>query len=63
MTGRKPIGLTVPYREVGYKEPKGWKGLADSEIIQILRDYNMEPSQHRMDAAREIIRTLMERNT
>ena len=21
MTGRKPIGLTVPYREVGYKEP------------------------------------------
>ena len=21
MTGRRPIGLTVPYREVGYKEP------------------------------------------
>lgn len=21
MTARRPIGLTVPYREVGYKEP------------------------------------------
>lgn len=21
MTGRRPIGLTVPYREVGYREP------------------------------------------
>ena len=21
MTGRRPIGLTVPYREKGYKEP------------------------------------------
>ena len=22
MNGRKPIGLTIPYREVGYKEKK-----------------------------------------
>ena len=60
---RKPIGITVPYREVGYKEPKQWRGLSDSEIIEILRDHNMEPSPHRMAAAKEIIKTLMERNT
>lgn len=60
---RKPIGLTVPHREVGYKEPNGWRGIADSEIIEILRDYNMEPSPNRMNYTKEIIRTLMERNT
>jgi hypothetical protein len=53
----------VPHREVGYKEPKGWRGIADSEIIEILRDYNMEPSPNRMNYTKEIIRTLMERNT
>lgn len=25
MMDRKPIGLTVPYREVGYKEKKEWE--------------------------------------
>ena len=36
MTGRKPIGLTVPYREVGYKEKKEkWVGLTDEEIKQM----------------------------
>jgi hypothetical protein len=60
---RKPIGITVPHREVGYKEPKGWRGIADSEIIEILRDYNMEQSPNRMNYTKEIIRTLMERNT
>jgi hypothetical protein len=24
MTERRPIGLTVPYREVGYKEKQDW---------------------------------------
>ena len=28
---RKPIGLTVPYREVGYKEKSGWVDLTDEE--------------------------------
>lgn len=28
---RKPIGLTVPYREVGYKEKSGWVGLTLDE--------------------------------
>ena len=31
---RKPIGLTVPYREVGYKEKSGWVGLTDAEILK-----------------------------
>ena len=60
---RKPIGITVPHREVGYKEPKNWKGIPDGEIVQLLRDYNMEPSPNRMNYTKEIIRTLMERNT
>jgi len=25
MNERKPIGLTVPYREVGYKEKREWE--------------------------------------
>ena len=28
---RKPIGLTVPYREVGYKEKNEWVGLTLDE--------------------------------
>lgn len=27
MTERRPIGLTVPYREVGYKEKQDWAKL------------------------------------
>jgi len=27
MTERRPIGLTVPYREVGYKEKHSWAKL------------------------------------
>jgi len=40
MTERKPIGLTVPYREVGYKEKKEWEikrpwvDLTDEEIAK-----------------------------
>lgn len=32
MTERKPIGLTVPYREVGYQEKKKWISLTEEEI-------------------------------
>jgi hypothetical protein len=41
MNERRPIGLTVPYREVGYKEKKEWEirpkwiGLTDAEIEQM----------------------------
>ena len=44
-------------------ENKNWRGIPDSEIIEILRDYNMVPSPNRMEYTKEIIRTLMERNT
>lgn len=62
MTERKPIGLTVPYREVGYKEKKKLVELTDQEIAEILKDYNMAPNPHRMDAAREIIKSFLEKN-
>jgi hypothetical protein len=42
---------------------KNWRGIPDSEIVEILRDYNMVPSPNRMEYTKEIIRTLMERNT
>ena len=32
---RKPIGLTVPYREVGYKEKSGWVGLMAKDWNEI----------------------------
>jgi len=44
-------------------ENKNWRGIPDSEIVEILRDYNMVPSPNRMEYTKEIIRTLMERNT
>jgi len=59
---RKPIGITVPYREVGYKEKLKLLDLTDQEITEILRDYNMAPNPHRMGAAREIIRSFLEKN-
>lgn len=34
---RKPIGLTVPYREVGYKEKSGWVDLTEQELSNITR--------------------------
>jgi hypothetical protein len=37
MTGRRPIGLTVPYREVGYKEKGKWVGLTTVEIAEIIK--------------------------
>mgnify|MGYP003343750456 CR=1 FL=1 len=37
MNERKPIGLTVPYREKGYKEKKGWVGLTVGEIAEIAK--------------------------
>lgn len=44
-------------------ENKNWRGLSETEIVEILRDYNMVPSPNRMEYTKEIIRTLMERNT
>jgi hypothetical protein len=38
---RKPIGLTVPHREVGYKEKqekRAWVGLTMDEIDEIIFD-------------------------
>lgn len=42
MNGRRPIGLTVPYREVGYKEKKEreikphWQNLTDREMMDAI---------------------------
>lgn len=35
---RKPIGLTVPYREVGYKEKSTWVGLNQQDVLELLAD-------------------------
>ena len=34
---RRPIGLTVPYREVGYTEKSGWVGLTTAEIAEFVK--------------------------
>ena len=57
---RKPIGLTVPYREVGYKEPTGWKGLTVQEIAQFVK--TLERGNF-LAAIKSIEAKLKERNT
>lgn len=65
MTDRKPIGLTVPYREVGYKEKKEWEikrpwvGLSDDEILETYRGPN---GSDYVDYARGIEAKLKEKN-
>ena len=60
MTERKPIGLTVPYREVGYKEKKEWEikrpwvDLTDKE----LSEFDVDPVE-----AKKMIAKLKEKNT
>jgi len=61
MTERKPIGLTVPYREVGYKEKKEkreWVDLTDDEEMNIALKQNM--SRHGVVC--EAIRQFKEKN-
>ena len=57
---RKPIGLTVPYREVGYKEKSGWVGLTDEEISSVA--YNNNPLDGVRTFARAIEKLLKEKN-
>lgn len=59
MNGRRPIGLTVPYREVGYKEKKEWEikrpwvDLTDKE----LSEFDVDPVE-----AKKMIAKLKEKN-
>lgn len=51
---RKPIGLTVPYREVGYKEKSGWVALTKEEREQIQEEcYGKVPHHVALIAAVE----------
>lgn len=45
MTGRRPIGLTVPYREVGYKEPPTMQEL-EKKIKQLEERIKKLEQQH-----------------
>ena len=64
MTGRRPIGLTVPYREVGYKEKKEWEikrpwvDLTDREMMDAI---NIEDTP--MEMGRKIEAKLRSKNT
>ena len=64
MTERKPIGLTVPYREVGYKEKKEWEikrpwvDLTDREMMDAI---NIDDTP--MEMGRKIEAKLKEKNT
>jgi len=40
---RKPIGLTVPYREVGYKEKSGWVSLPAEEVERLIHNFKGDP--------------------
>ena len=52
MTERRPIGLTVPYREVGYKEKKRWVGLTEEQKERLVEMTVNEPQPHHL---RELI--------
>ena len=58
---RKPVGLTAPYREQGYKEQKDWVNLTDEEIHKCIKygvgGCNIE------ETARNIEKLLKEKNT
>jgi hypothetical protein len=43
MNGRRPIGLTVPYREVGYKEKKEWVSLPEEEVERLIHNFKGDP--------------------
>jgi len=63
MNGRRPIGLTVPYREVGYKENKEWEikrpwvNLTDREMMDAV---HLDDSP--MEMGRKIEAKLREKN-
>jgi len=40
---RRPIGLTVPYREVGYQEKREWVSLTEEEIKEC---FKVTPDMH-----------------
>ena len=59
---RRPIGLTVPYREVGYTEKSGWVGLTDEDI---LRHQDLVPNTYSLDLiefAKALEKTMKEKN-
>jgi len=63
MSGRRPIGLTVPYREVGYTEKKEWVSLTEDEITQAMFKAGAivtGPTQFKF--ARELEEKLKEKN-
>ena len=50
---RRPIGLTVPYREVGYQEKRQWVDLTDEELSA----FDVDPIE-----AKKLIEKLKEKN-
>jgi hypothetical protein len=64
MNERRPIGLTVPYREVGYKEKKGWVGLTGKEIDQglVRSNHVMKMAQAWRDGVEWAEQQLKEKN-
>jgi len=54
---RRPIGLTVPYREVGYTEKSEWQNLTDREMMDAI---HLDDSP--MEMGRKIEAKLKEKN-
>lgn len=61
---RKPIGITVPYREVGYKEKptekRAWIGLTHFERVSIIEE---DRNRSLLEHCERIEAKLKERNT
>lgn len=65
MSGRKPIGLTIPYREVGFKEKKEkreWVGLTDIEYSILAEQYTGADGLDCVDYGRAVEAKLKEKN-
>lgn len=61
---RRPIGLTVPYREVGYQEKSDWVSLTDKEIDQglVRSNYAMKTAEAWRDGVEWAAKQLKEKN-
>lgn len=60
---RRPVGLTAPYRERGYKENKEWVGLTDEEIHKITRDNERLGEFRVLGFARDLEALIKEKNS
>jgi len=59
---RRPIGLTVPYREVGYKEKRDWVGLTAEEVQEFVRRLEYRDKKNMVLAIEKLLKDKNDRS-